>query len=86
MQKSAQPNDNPRRNGSRVPKLTPLSYMLSVINDPAAASYRRDKMAIAAAPFVHVRVAAKGKKAAAAEAAKNAGGGEWGDDLDWSRQ
>jgi len=63
--------------------------MLSVINDPAAASYRRDKMAIAAAPFVHVRVAAKGKKAAAAEAAKaakNAGGGDWGDDLDWSRQ
>ena len=45
--------------------LDPLAYMLQVMNDPRAPPERRDRMAIAAAPFVHPRVteAAKGKKA-----------------------
>jgi hypothetical protein len=34
---------------------TPLEYMLEVMNDPGADTMRRDRMAIAAAPFVHPR-------------------------------
>jgi hypothetical protein len=40
-----------------VVKITPLEYMLAVMNDPNADELRRDKMAIAAAPFMHPRVA-----------------------------
>jgi hypothetical protein len=45
--------------------------MLAVMNDPSADEARRDKMAIAAAPFCHPRVADAryGKKDAAAERA-----------------
>lgn len=63
---------------------TPLQYMLAVMNDPKAETFRRDRMAIASAPFVHPRVAdvAKGKKDRQAEAAATAGvGTEWADDL-----
>jgi phage terminase small subunit len=57
--------------------------MLSVVNDPAAAPARRDRMAIAAAPYCHARVADKGVRAQQAETAKKAGGSdtEWADDL-----
>lgn len=43
---------------------TPLEYMLAVMNDPSAGPNRRDRMAIAAAPFVHAKQAdgALGKK------------------------
>jgi hypothetical protein len=44
----------PRR--PEVP-VTPLEYMLAVMSDPNADPLRRDKMAIAAAPFMHPRVA-----------------------------
>jgi len=37
--------------------LTPLDYMLQVLRDPAADLERRDKMAIAAAPYLHPRLA-----------------------------
>lgn len=37
--------------------LSPLDYMLSVMNDGAADDTRRDRMAIAAAPFVHQKPA-----------------------------
>ena len=61
---------------------TPLQHMLSVVNDPAAAPARRDKMAIAAAPYCHPRIADKGKKAVEAETAQRAGeGSAWEDDL-----
>ena len=60
--------------------LTPLEYMLAVIRDPAIDAARRDRLAIAAAPYCHARLAEKTKKAAEAEAAKQVGG-EWGDDL-----
>jgi hypothetical protein len=39
----------------RPPKPTPLEYMLSVMNDNEADISRRDRMAIAAAPYVHGR-------------------------------
>jgi hypothetical protein len=43
---------------------TPLAYMLDVINDESADSARRDKMAIAAAPYFHGgALQAVGKKA-----------------------
>lgn len=37
-------------------KTLPLAYMLEVMNDPEADAARRDRMAIAAAPFMHNRV------------------------------
>ena len=55
-------------------RLSPLEYMLAVMNDPDADDARRDRMAIAAAPYVHVRAAdAKlGKKEKAEQAALTA--------------
>jgi hypothetical protein len=57
--------------------------MLMVMNDPTADETRRDRMAIAAAPFCHPRIsdAVKGKKERQDEDAAKAGGGEWADDL-----
>jgi hypothetical protein len=71
----------PQRADQRV---TPLEYMLHVVNDPKADVDRRDRMAIAAAPFVHEKVTdvAIGKKQKLAAAAVTAGeGSDWGDDL-----
>lgn len=65
-------------------KLSPLEYMLKVMNDDSADAMRRDRMAVAAAPFVHAKPGEKalGKKEAAEEAGKTAGAGtDWGDDL-----
>jgi hypothetical protein len=56
--------------------------MLLVIRDPAIDAARRDRLAIAAAPYCHQRLAEKTKKVQDAEAANEAGdGSEWGDDL-----
>ncbi len=58
--------------------LTPLDYMLKVMNDPTADKERRDRMAIAAAPFLHPREGeGKGKKDEKAERAKKAGSGKF---------
>jgi hypothetical protein len=48
-----------RPKGSKTarPGVAPLEYMLAVMNDVAADDARRDRMAIAAAPFVHARSA-----------------------------
>jgi hypothetical protein len=67
-------------------KSTPLDYMLAVIRDPGAGVVRRDKMAIAAAPYCHPRVAymVKGKKDMQADAAETAGTGTaWAGDLEF---
>ncbi len=55
-------------------RMSPLEYMLSVMNDPGVDDARRDRMAIAAAPYIHARVAdAKpGKKEEAEQAALTA--------------
>ena len=69
---------------ARKAGMTPLEYMLTVMNDPEADQARRDRMAVAAAPFMHPRVADNrfGKKDAATEAAETAGEAtDWGDDL-----
>lgn len=52
---------------------TPLEYMIGVMNDPQADKDRRDRMAIAAAPFVHARKSdGVGKKDEKADRAKKA--------------
>lgn len=56
---------------------SPLEYMLSVMRDPDADEIRRDKMAVAAAPFVHGKIGEGGKKDEKQRAAKNAGGGKF---------
>lgn len=74
---------------AQAAKMQPLDYMLMVMNDPATDVCRRDRMAIAAAPFCHPRVAdiAKGKKDRQAEAAVSAGSGTaWARDLEFEGQ
>ena len=63
---------NPRRTQARPPVLSaieaeagsPLAYMLSVMNDSTATPARRDRMAIAAAAYLHRRAIESGVKAA----------------------
>lgn len=52
----------------------PLDYMLAVMNDPDVDQTRRDRMAIAAAPYVHGRAEDNrvGKKELRQEAANKA--------------
>ena len=58
--------------------LKPLDYMLGVMNNAEAEEARRDRMAIAAAPFVHGRVGgSKGKKEQREDKAKKAGSGRF---------
>jgi len=64
---------------------SPKEYLLSVMRDPSVDVYRRDKAAIAAAPYCHAKIerAAKpGKKQLLDIAAAQAGqDSEWGTDL-----
>jgi hypothetical protein len=64
-------------------RMSPLDYMLLVMNDPGVDDSRRDRMAIAAAPYVHARAAdAKpGKKEEAEQAARTAERGTSWDQL-----
>lgn len=58
--------------------LTPLEYMLRVMNDEGEDKDLRARMAIAAAPFVHARAGeSKGKKDERGERAKEAGAGKF---------
>jgi hypothetical protein len=63
-------------------QMTPLEYMLVVLNDPGVDDTRRDRMAQAAAPYIHARADAEavGKKQQRDEAAKVAERGtDWED-------
>ena len=62
------------KKSAKLENKTPLDYMLAVMNDATADDDRRDKMAIAAAPYVHERAADKklGKKEQKLQDAKNA--------------
>ncbi|HBA86038.1 MAG TPA: hypothetical protein DCZ95_18285 [Verrucomicrobia bacterium] len=64
---------------AKAERLDPLTYMLNVMNDPSAEKERRDRMAMAAAPFVHARQAdaGKGKKDEKNDKAKAAGSGRF---------
>ena len=55
--------------------MSPLEYMLHVMNSRKAEPERRDRMAVAAAPYVHGKMGEQGKKAAKDAAAKEVGGG-----------
>jgi len=46
---------------SKAAGLTPLEYMLNVMNDEDTSPERRDRMAIAAAPFMHSKPSDDGK-------------------------
>lgn len=60
--------------------MSPLDYMLQVMRNPRVEGARRDRMAIAAAPFVHARrePVGQGKRDAAKDAAEKAAGGRFG--------
>lgn len=58
--------------------LSPLDFMLRVMRDPDADEATRNRMAIAAAPFIHPRAGeGKGKKEEKADRAKAAGSGKF---------
>ena len=59
--------------------LDPLAYMLRVMNDPTADPSRRDRMAQAAAPYVHAKPGdtPKGKKEEQQDAANRAAAGKF---------
>ncbi len=66
------------RREAAAAQLSPLDYMLQVINDPTVDSERRDRVAMAAAPYVHPRKEAVGagkkeEKEAAAKTVAKAG-------------
>lgn len=66
-------------------RLMPLDYMLMVVRDETAAQERRDRMAMAAAPYCHAKLAdrVKGIKDQQSEAAETAGiGTPWAADLE----
>lgn len=76
-QDEASPIGSQRPPAGDAPWKTPLEHMVAVMNDPTVEAARRDRMAIAAAPYVHARAESKmpGKKEAqghdAAEAASS---------------
>lgn len=74
--KSKQSVEKPRKS---LGGLTPLEYMLDVMNDASADDARRDRLAIAAAPYVHGRASdmAPGKKEQKQEAAEKAATGKF---------
>lgn len=53
-------------------KMDPLEYLLAVMNSPSIEPERRDKAAIAAAPYMHERADSKGKKLGKKEQQKEA--------------
>ena len=64
--------------------LSPLAYMLAVMRNPKSSQRRRDRMAVVCARYLHARPADSSvdKKRQLLEAAREAGGDEWADDLD----
>ena len=75
------PGDPPAPTGDHPPQVPetrdPLEYMLAVMNDPTADKERRDRMALAAAPFLHSKVGESGKKQQRSAAAKTASTGRF---------
>lgn len=56
---------------------TPLEYALDVMNDPTQDELRRDRMAVAAMPFVHLKKGEGGKKEQSADSAEKAQKGKF---------
>src|SRR4051794_13236325 len=72
--RSTQPRRDRMMTALASGRMSPLDYMLTVMNDPDADPARRDRMAVAAAPYVHARAAGAkpGKKEEAEQAALTA--------------
>jgi len=66
-----------RQNAEIKGALTPLEFMLAVMNDPSEDIDRRCRMAISAAPYCHSRAGEKGKKENQVERAKKASKGRF---------
>lgn len=60
-----------------VGNLTPLEYALRVMNDPREPKERRDRLCVAAMPFVHTKKGESGKREAAAEKAEKVSTGKF---------
>lgn len=56
---------------------TPLEYALKVMNDPREAKERRDRLAVAAMPYVHAKIGEGGKREKAAEKAEKLSTGKF---------
>ena len=70
-------NKNPKEDiaaAAAAENLSPLAFMLKVMNDPNEDTKRRVRMAISAAPFCHPRAVESGKKQDKQERAKDTGG------------
>jgi len=64
--------------GKPIEELLPLDFMLKIMNDPKENKELRSRMAVAAAPFCHPRIAeGKGKKQEKDDKAKTAGAGKF---------
>ena len=63
--------------GAAAENLEPLAYMLKVMNDPREDAGRRDRMAIAAAPFCHVKKGESNSKTEKLNKATIAGAGKF---------
>ena len=57
--------------------ISPLEYMLRIMRDPEIEPNRRDRMALAAASFMHNRVGETGKKVSKEEKAREVGQGKF---------
>lgn len=67
------PSDEP----VAMTNFTPLEYALHVMNDPREPKERRDRLAVAAMPFVHVKKGEGGKREKAVDDANKAGTGKF---------
>jgi hypothetical protein len=57
---------------------SPVAYMLEIMNDPTADPARRDRMAIAAAPYLHRKQGERGaREVKDARAASSEQGTDW---------
>ena len=68
-----------RRPRKSLGGLSPLEYMLGVMNDDEVDATRRDRIAMAAAPYVHARASdvVPGKKEQKQEAAEKVAAGKF---------
>jgi len=70
--------DLDEKDSQGIKSIDPIDFMLSIMNDPKQPPDRRDKMAIAAAPFIHRKASDKsGVKEDRAEAAAKAAKGKF---------
>lgn len=74
---SGTPKLMPYRKEASAAMMTPLEYMMSVMGNPDADPARRDRMAQAAAPYVHARAEPPTQKEGVKAAADRAANGRY---------